>query len=234
MQRVNLPATALLKTVHERAIRLAQMIWDLNAWNTVPFGPELPSAIEQWIVPVKVIDWWTLPLDQRDVTFLGGSSINDFDANTLANYDQAITHNIVIYNGRRYERRIWWSLAHEFGHIVLGHALVGRHQNRLLEREANVFAAELLMPMGAVAHLVGWTPAELAKIFGTSVEAALYRLKDLEMGWARLYTAKELENGRMRIDQLPRWCENTGCPDGYIRLSQAHCTTCGLPTVLAR
>ena len=91
----------------------------------------------------------------------------------------------IIYNEQAYKYRITYSIAHEIGHIILGH-LVDFEKTRLsrgglsdseywmLEREADIFAAELLMPMPILHALkadkpesimlicrVSWTTANL-------------------------------------------------------------------------
>jgi Zn-dependent peptidase ImmA (M78 family) len=86
-----------------------------------------------------------------------------------------------------------FTLAHEVGHWVCqvkeGHdapaycraADIAPEADRLLEREANVFAAELLMPEPAVRE--GFrraaTTTELAKSFGVSDEAMGWRMYNL-------------------------------------------------------
>jgi hypothetical protein len=107
------------------------------------------------------------------------------------------------------ERQVWLSacearespgrrrftLAHELGHwvcqVLEGRAApvycraqeVGVGEGRALEREANVFAAELLMPESAVRTGFEGTVAGAAARFGVSEEA---------MGW-RLYNLGYLE-----------------------------------------
>jgi hypothetical protein len=104
------------------------------------------------------------------------------------------------------ERRIWvnaaeasqapgrrrFTIAHELGHWVC-QVLEGRWQPVFcreveaggngyppLEREANVFAAELLMPEGTVRVRVGsGSPADLAERFGVSSVAMHWRLYNL-------------------------------------------------------
>lgn len=102
---------------------------------------------------------------------------------------------------RRVRRR--FTIAHELGHLVMGHLRGGQvvidealNERAPQEREANAFAAGLLMPRsgvrGAVGRFrkrlgendpVGWT-VWLADSFGVSEEAAAYRLVNL--GLARI------------------------------------------------
>jgi Zn-dependent peptidase ImmA (M78 family) len=107
------------------------------------------------------------------------------------------------------ERQIWlnategaprrrFTLAHELGHWVCQH-LDGKSASvycraadvqpeptaadRALEREANVFAAELLMPEAAVRE--EWRPGsettEIAARFGVSIQAMSWRLYGFEL-----------------------------------------------------
>ena len=93
-----------------------------------------------------------------------------------------------------------FTLAHELGHWVCqcrGRAVEGMlcrstdvggtSAGRPLEREANVFAAELLMPVPQVrrAHGDGLAEPELATLFGTSEEAIAWRLFNLGLRDAR-------------------------------------------------
>src|SRR3954453_10851413 len=100
------------------------------------------------------------------------------------------------------ERQIWlnavegaprrrFTLAHELGHWVCQH-LEGKTApvycraadvqpeptaaDRALEREANVFAAELLMPEPAVRDVFAGSVSECAETFGVSEEAMHWRL----------------------------------------------------------
>ena len=86
-----------------------------------------------------------------------------------------------------------FTLAHELGHWVCqvkeGHDApvycravdLAPGADRALEREANVFAAELLMPEPAMREQFARTgsPAELATWFGVSEEAMRWRLYNL-------------------------------------------------------
>jgi IrrE N-terminal-like domain len=88
-----------------------------------------------------------------------------------------------------------FTLAHELGHWVCqvqeGHdapvycraADVAPSADRALEREANLFAAELLMPEPVVREEFGWaaSAAELAKRFGVSEEAMGWRVYNLTL-----------------------------------------------------
>jgi Zn-dependent peptidase ImmA (M78 family) len=90
-----------------------------------------------------------------------------------------------------------FTIAHELGHFALGHLSDGQPQFRdpaanfstgassALERQANAFAAELLMPQRAVEYAVNEKQmlgiAELAGAFHVSQAAMTYRLQELGM-----------------------------------------------------
>jgi hypothetical protein len=88
----------------------------------------------------------------------------------------------VLYNDRQgSERRRAFTLAHELGHIMLGHA--GEEEARE-EREANAFAASLLAPAIVFYYLSfrdGHAPSaeEMTVLFALSREAAENRRRDL-------------------------------------------------------
>ena len=85
-----------------------------------------------------------------------------------------------------------FTLAHEVGHwvcqVLEGHAAplycreeVGVGEGKALEREANVFAAELLMPEPDVRAAFAGAIADCAERFGVSEEAMHWRLYNLEL-----------------------------------------------------
>lgn len=94
---------------------------------------------------------------------------------------------LVIINNNDIRSRQRFSISHELGHIFCGHE--GRSflcqsdfsTSNITEREANIFAAELLMPakvFGAI-YKLGRSERELAMRFNVSREAVRWRLVDL-------------------------------------------------------
>lgn len=80
---------------------------------------------------------------------------------------------LICYNQNNNRWRNRFTIAHEMGHIIL-HKHVKRDQ---LEKEANMFAARILMPMGLIKELNIKNPEELSKLCDVSLEAATFRLK---------------------------------------------------------
>lgn len=114
---------------------------------------------------------------------------NDF----LTVYDSSVTP----------KTRIRWTLAHEIGHIIMGHLHCYKETSisrggltpkkyKVLEDEADFFAAELLQPMTLVKALGCRTQKEVMQVFNVSRKAAANRLTDLEW-WGKKYIATEAD-----------------------------------------
>ncbi len=70
-----------------------------------------------------------------------------------------------------------FTIGHEIGHIYLKH--IGDDKN-LIEREANMFSARILMPMVIIQELQLTTPQKLASFCNVSFQAAENRLKHFD------------------------------------------------------
>lgn len=94
--------------------------------------------------------------------------------------------NLIGVNGRHHRHRRRFSVAHEFGHILLSHPPEARCSTpdiRLFDLEADRCASELLMPGRLLVPLVEREPraGALAVIFDVSAEAMEIRLRSLRM-----------------------------------------------------
>lgn len=123
-------------------------------------------------VPIKMvaicrahnIRVWERPL--RDVDSL---AFRDRDGSL------GIVINCTVFHVRRH-----FSFAHELGHIFCDHIFLeppDYYTYRQMERVANSFAAELMMP-SKLATYQTWTVGELAKACGVSYSAAKNRLEE--------------------------------------------------------
>ncbi|CAM3684766.1 ImmA/IrrE family metallo-endopeptidase [Marinicrinis lubricantis] len=89
------------------------------------------------------------------------------------------------YNEDIIQKRQFFTLAHELGHILLhGQYLVNSQaipasMNSVMEVEANWFASRLLMPNYVFQHVVDLVPEELAAKCGVNKSAAEIRLNHL-------------------------------------------------------
>ena len=96
----------------------------------------------------------------------------------------------IIYNDTENSRRCRFTIAHELGHIFLGHLLINTPEYKTFairednESEANVFARDLLAPACVLHELKVFTARDIANLCNISLEAATYRekrMRELEM-----------------------------------------------------
>ncbi|MCL2634712.1 MAG: ImmA/IrrE family metallo-endopeptidase [Oscillospiraceae bacterium] len=112
--------------------------------------------------------------------------------------------------------RLNWTLAHEAGHVVLGHRWDGERE----EREAHCFAAELLMPELILLELSNRLKRkldiyEVSRLFNVSESASAARLAQFER--KNLYSAylrKELlKKYKDLIENYEQHCRNRRTPE---------------------
>lgn len=94
----------------------------------------------------------------------------------------------IIYNDSKSRYRYRFTIAHEIGHICLGHYsedgsalwhewLPDDPAYLAMELEANHFAVNLLAPLEAVDYFETFTPELIRRKFNVSLETATYRLE---------------------------------------------------------
>lgn len=92
---------------------------------------------------------------------------------------------IIVVNDGLIKSRQRFSIAHEFGHAVLGHGPIAFHSDgqrpHWQETQANVFAAEILMPKPILVKYGYLTPRQIADLCDVSMQAATIRSEQL--GW---------------------------------------------------
>lgn len=81
---------------------------------------------------------------------------------------------LIVVNEQNKEQRNRFTICHEIGHILL-HKVFNNIDR--LEKEANMFAARILMPMVLIKELNITTPEKLADVCNVSIESATIRLK---------------------------------------------------------
>ncbi len=95
----------------------------------------------------------------------------------------------IIYNDTENSRRCRFTIAHELGHIFLGHLLINTPAYRTFavrddnESAANVFARDLLAPACVLHELNVIAAADISNLCNISLEAATYReqrMRELE------------------------------------------------------
>ena len=95
----------------------------------------------------------------------------------------------IVFRDTEPSKRCRFTIAHELGHIFLGHLMINTPQYRTFkiqndtESEANVFARDLLAPACVLHELQTLSAAEISKLCNISLEAASYRaerMRELE------------------------------------------------------
>ena len=145
-------------------------------------------------------------LDLRRITTCGAAVIDTFSSyekktgSSLPTSAEGITiklpgMNLILYDdsianaGRRN-----WTIAHELGHVLLGHGSLTKET----EREADAFAAELLMPEAVIRYLdqrdgEPITPDAMTNYFSASLTACKRRRLNLTYEQNYQTSEKELE-----------------------------------------
>ncbi|CAN7366534.1 ImmA/IrrE family metallo-endopeptidase [Acidovorax sp. LjRoot117] len=136
-----------------------------------------------------------LPVDPEALAGRVGLRVNPLPATAPYSgwFDDA--RRTIEYKQSEARVRRRFTIAHELGHFALGHgprprdtpAVFSSRVSDPKEREANQFAAELLMPEGAVKQVVQSgrfnTLDELATLFDVSKVAMSYRMNNLGFGF---------------------------------------------------
>lgn len=96
----------------------------------------------------------------------------------------------ILYRGDMTPGRIRFTVAHELGHIVLGHLNQQTHTTRNhepqpddepIEQTANVFASRLLAPACVLHDLKAFTPERISELCDISLTAARFRAERMEV-----------------------------------------------------
>lgn len=105
----------------------------------------------------------------------------------------------IIYNANKPINRIKFTIAHELGHILLGHLDFAKNTPDMnKELEADTFASNLLAPPRLIQYAqfnfddFEYTPQYIAKLFNVSEACAKVRLADYEE-WSKFQSYKYAE-----------------------------------------
>ena len=99
----------------------------------------------------------------------------------------SINLNLICYNSKHSEEKIRFTIAHEVGHILLGHnsgnRIINFYSKDPNEQLANVFAAELLSPLSLLKKesLFLTSLSKLAQKYWVSKDMMMWRLKDTKL-----------------------------------------------------
>ena len=144
----------------------------------------------------------SLPVDIK--TIADKSKINiikNSDVGELSENEVAVSFTIkdkwyIVYDDTVLRGRIRFSVAHELGHIFIGHPMYNdtHHYARknfdienkpLIETEADIFASRLLAPACVLWGLNLHTPEEIMKVCDISLSAAKIRAERMEVLYKR-------------------------------------------------
>lgn len=165
-------------------------------WENLDYGKYKNARNASWQclldygidkLPVKVTD---IVNKSTNIKLLKNSQ-----ANALSNSESGATilkHGIynIVYKDIEPSSRCRFTIAHELGHIFLGHLLISTPQYRTFvlnndtERSANVFARDLLAPACILHELQMIKAIDIAKLCNVSLECAKYRenrMRELEI-----------------------------------------------------
>ncbi len=124
-----------------------------------------------------------------DITIIKNSDVNCLKSEQSGKTIVQKGRFYIVYNNTENSRRCRFTIAHELGHIFLGHLLINTPQYRTFavrddnESAANVFARDLLAPACVLHELNAITAADISKLCNISLEAATYReqrMRELE------------------------------------------------------
>lgn len=123
------------------------------------------------------------------ITLLKDSKVHELKASQSGKTILQNNKFYVIYNDKESVQRCRFTIAHELGHIALGHLMINTTAYRTFkitddnESAANVFARDLLAPACVLHELQVLRAENIAKLCNISLEAATYReqrMKELE------------------------------------------------------
>lgn len=153
------------------------------------------DAAWQVLIDYRVFE---LPVSTLDIaTAAGVKVIKNKDVNALQDGEAgaSITDGkdwYIVYDDRDMRKRVRFTIAHELGHIFLGHAVVAGYHARTIdiakpevETQADVFASRLLAPSCVLWGLDLHTADDIAKVCDISIAAAKIRAERMEILYER-------------------------------------------------
>lgn len=135
-----------------------------------------------------------LPIQTREVCKALGIQIKFFEPTDESDGKSFVVEGMpmIIVSRAISLPRQRFTVAHELGHILLGH--VGRYElvnrepgpnDNLIEQAANVFASRLLAPACVLWGCNARTPEQIAQLCSISMEAAQFRAERMEVLYQR-------------------------------------------------
>ncbi len=166
-------------------------------WFIVIYGKYRQSRNASWetLIEFGVNSLPVMPLDICKQVGIKVYKNSDVKLLTETQIGLSFYHNgsfRIIIDDKQIVTRRRFTLAHELGHIVLGHLLVDTPQGRTFdisktetEHQANVFASRLLAPACVLWGINAHTTEQIASVCNISYEAAKIRSERMEILYKR-------------------------------------------------
>ena len=138
----------------------------------------------------------------------------------------------------KYPNRDYYTIAHELGHIILGHfiefeetalARGGLTQKAydVLEREADIFAAELIMPMPVLQKIKVKTYNDIVNICNVTKSSASIRLSEMKKYWIPDFIINIYNDTHLLFNDFINKKHCLQCNYGFISHNSKFCPICG-------
>ena len=152
-------------------------------------------------------------LSYQKIAEVTGCTVHDIAVLCKSNsgathYDPEANRYLILYNADMNSGRVRWTLAHEIGHICLGHleaieeAEIAYTESRgfydQFESEADYFAWNLLAPLPIMREMGIRSAPEIKSTYGLSTQAAALQY-DRYIKWCRSHIKTAWENGMLRM-----------------------------------
>lgn len=139
---------------------------------------------------------------------------------------------------KRYPKRNYYTVAHELGHIVLGHFFdfektalerggLTEYQYKVLEREAEIFAAELIMPIPILQEMKIKSCNNIMKICQVTKKAAEIRVNEIKSYQVNTYIVNICLEIRNRFYNFIYRKKCPICENSFVSKDTRYCLICG-------
>lgn len=161
-------------------VRAGQKAYEVLVKQGIHAFPIDPFAILQELEESCHIYSWT---DLREATQVEDPfSLKKLDIQAKTHIIRGDQDYMIVYDEKALAQRVRWTVAHEIGHIVLGHLTdyentghtekLTKDEYQTLEVEAHWFAGILLAPHAVLRNYEIYRPEDIAQICQISMEAA--------------------------------------------------------------
>lgn len=192
-------------------------------------------------------EWIILDYDEAKIALNKTDPLNIKKRNALARtfHERHSKVFLTVYvKNKKYPNQDYYTIAHELGHIILGHFIefentalerggLTKNEYAILEREAEIFAAELLMPMPILKRFKINSSAHIITLCNVSKTAAEIRLQEFKQIRKINSLIKPLylkTNDLFNNFINKKYCTN--CNYGFILKKSKFCPICGTKKLL--